>query len=54
MVMFMGASVHHVCAQGSWRPEEGIGSPRLKLQTAVSLHVGAGNWTQVLRKNSQC
>lgn len=34
-----------VCMQCPWRPEKGVGSLDLELETIVSCHVGAGNRT---------
>lgn len=45
-VLVLCVSVHHVYAWCLQMPGEGIGS--LELQTDVSLHMGVGNWTQVL------
>jgi len=48
-----GTYAHHVL-QCPWRPEKLLDPLELELQLVMSWHVGTGNWTQVLCKNSEC
>ena len=47
-------SLDQLCASYQYRPERVLSPLELKLQSAVSHHVGPGNQTYVLRRNSLC
>ena len=46
--------VHHVLPATCGGQKKALDPLELQLQMVVSLHVGSGNLTQVLWKNSQC
>jgi hypothetical protein len=54
VTLYVFMSVHYVCAYCLGQAEEAFGFLERGLQMAVRCHVGAGNWTWVLWKNSQC
>jgi hypothetical protein len=55
VVFCLGVCLLCVCMPGALGGQKRLPHPpELHLQTFVSHHVGAGNWTQVLWKSSQC
>lgn len=51
--VYMCASASQVCS--AYRGQKGaLNALKLKLNAAVTHHMGSRNWTQVFWKNSQC
>lgn len=44
--------VHHICVQACGTQKRALDPRELELQMNVTHHMGAGEWTQVLCKNS--